>query len=76
MANLQGVRLAHAVWNWISLLTWSTDPQQETSSALRWGISWLELFFNFYVTTGYTRPIEVDGCSKFAKYLDYFSAEC
>ena len=76
LASLQGVRLAHAIWLWVSSLTWSTDVQQESSPAIKWGISWLELYFNFHVTTGMILPIKVEGQSKKVQYLNYFSPEC
>ena len=76
LASLQGVRLAHAIWLWVSSLKWSTNEQQEGSSAIKWGISWLELYFNFHVTTGMTFPIKVEGQNKKVQYLNYFSPEC
>ena len=48
----------------------------ETSPVFGWGISWLELFFNFHVTTGFTLPIKVDGKGRSEKFLEYFSDEC
>ena len=75
-ANLQGVRLAHAVWQWAASLSWSNDPNAENCPAIHWGISWLELFFNFYVIPDFILPIKVDGRGKQARYLDYFCPEC
>ena len=76
IANLQGVRLAHAIWKWLSSLKWSTDPSLETTGVFKWGISWLELFFNFHLTTGFTLPIKINRQNGTPQYLDYFSVEC
>ena len=40
-----------------------------------WGMSWLELVFNFYIVTGYNLPIRTEGSGAKSVYISYQSPE-
>eukprot|EP00438_Fugacium_kawagutii_P034114 Skav223655 [mRNA] locus=scaffold4170:94647:95852:+ [translate_table: standard] len=71
----QGARLAHAMISWCLSLRWPTDLQADFRSTEDWGISWFELWVNFYITTGCTFPIRISGLGARSVYLDYFSPD-
>eukprot|EP00438_Fugacium_kawagutii_P005492 Skav227036 [mRNA] locus=scaffold72:165096:168941:+ [translate_table: standard] len=75
LACQQGARLGMAVVFWLQSLLWPPDVQQKTDDASDWGISWLELFFDFHISTAMTFPIRVEGLKKQAKYIEFSSQE-
>ena len=72
-ACLQGQNLGRAFVLWAELICWPPDVQQ--ADKMDWGMSWLELLFSFYITTGYNIPIKIDGTGAKARYIDYHSDE-
>eukprot|EP00438_Fugacium_kawagutii_P034630 Skav223586 [mRNA] locus=scaffold689:194848:199374:+ [translate_table: standard] len=75
LACQQGAKLGMAVVFWLQSLLWPSDVQQKTDDASDWGISWLELFFDFHISTAMTFPIRVEGLKKQAKYVEFSSQE-
>eukprot|EP00438_Fugacium_kawagutii_P032090 Skav202511 [mRNA] locus=scaffold1359:161060:165608:- [translate_table: standard] len=71
----QGTRLAHAMISWCLSLKWPADLDSTFRSSEDWGISWFELWVNFYITTGYTFPIRISGLGAQSVYLEYFSPD-
>ena len=52
---LQGANLGKALFVWARQLQWPQDYKEKDKND--WGMSWLELIFNFYITTGFNMPI-------------------
>ena len=72
-ACLQGQNLGRAFVRWAELICWPPDVYQADKTD--WGMSWLELLFSFYITTGYNIPIKRDGAGAKATYIEYTSDE-
>eukprot|EP00438_Fugacium_kawagutii_P019922 Skav203126 [mRNA] locus=scaffold3040:49685:51112:+ [translate_table: standard] len=64
----QGAKLGMAVVFWLQTLKWPPDVPKSGDST-DWGISWIELFFDFHVSTAMTFPIRIEGLKKQAKYV-------
>eukprot|EP00438_Fugacium_kawagutii_P033784 Skav218498 [mRNA] locus=scaffold3758:36377:39745:- [translate_table: standard] len=71
----QGSRLAYALITWCKSLKWPAGISPEYSEKDDWGISWFELWVNFYVTTGLAFPMRLSGLGAKSVYLPYFSPE-
>eukprot|EP00438_Fugacium_kawagutii_P001979 Skav210047 [mRNA] locus=scaffold706:505896:511097:- [translate_table: standard] len=71
----QGSRLAFAIISWCQSLKWPVGLAQEYSEKDDWGISWFELWVNFYLTTGMAFPMRLSGLGAKSVYLPYFSSE-
>lgn len=64
--NPLGAAIGKALAHWLQSLKWPVeqepflddDPNKEVC---KWGIPYLELFFNFYLLTGYRFPICIAG---------------
>eukprot|EP00438_Fugacium_kawagutii_P031368 Skav216014 [mRNA] locus=scaffold833:343710:344996:+ [translate_table: standard] len=74
LACQQGARLSMAVVFWLQTLLWPPDVET-TQAASDWGISWLELFFDFNISTAMTFPIRVEGLKKQSKYVEFHQQE-
>jgi len=70
---LQGANLGKALFTWARLLSWPDNYSEEDKSD--WGMSWLELIFNFYIVTGYNLPIRSEGYGAKSVYISYQSPE-
>ena len=70
---LQGAHLGRTFYHWAQLLKWPSDLEQ--SDRLDWGMSWLELLFSFYITTGYCVPIRKEGVGAKSVYVPYHGNE-
>ena len=72
-ACLQGANIAKAFLLWSRLLRWPDGLQEDYDMKTTgdWGVSWLELLFSFYLSTGYRCPIKLEGAGAQAKYIDY-----
>ena len=51
-----GGRIADLVWQWLHTIQWPDGP----SAPHDWGVSWLELLFNFYLCTGQRFPVRIE----------------
>ena len=69
-ANLQGTRLAYAIWEWAKQLRWPENIEEDVHSNI--GVSWLELLMNFYLTTMMLPPVRVHGQGATSCYRNYF----
>ena len=76
-ACFQGANIAKAVSIWCYTLKWPSNFGDLYSYKRKddWGISWLELFFNFCICTRKFFPIRIDGRSKDSVYIDFHSDE-
>ena len=70
---LQGAHLGKTFYHWAQLIMWPPDLDQHDK--LDWGMSWLELIFNFYITTGYCMPIRKEGVGAKSIYVPYHGSE-
>ena len=70
---LQGANLGKALFTWARLLRWPENYGEEDKSD--WGMSWLELVFNFYIVTGYNLPIRTEGAGAKSVYISCQSPE-
>lgn len=70
---LQGANIGKALFLWARQLQW--PPDYETSDKNDWGMSWLEIIFNFYIVTGYNLPIRTEGSGAKSVYISYQSPE-
>ena len=77
---LQGVNLSRHILLWAETLVWpcmdqdwGADDQSKIASS--WGVSWVDLFFNFVITTGIFCPVKVCGELENVQYVDYMSDE-
>ena len=70
-----GGRIADLVWQWLHTIQWPDGP----SAPHDWGISWLELLFNFYLCTGQRFPVRIDTVqgrkTQIQQYVPYDSNE-
>eukprot|EP00438_Fugacium_kawagutii_P008948 Skav219551 [mRNA] locus=scaffold4130:32163:33047:- [translate_table: standard] len=74
LACQQGAKLSMAVVFWLQTLMWPPDVET-TPVTSDWGISWLELFFDFNISTAMTFPIRVEGLKKQSKYVELHQPE-
>ena len=76
-ACFQGANIAKAVAMWCYTLKWPSDINAQPNYKRKddWGISWLELFFNFAICTRFFFPIRTEGRSNDSTYIDYNSEE-
>ena len=72
---LQGARLALALFEWLRLLYWPPDLNEDYLCEDDWGISWVELFINFVQTTGCHFPIKISGTGYNMKQVAFLSSE-
>ena len=71
---LQGSHIAYYLHSWLKLLVWpSQDVCHEPPAS--WGISFLELVYNFVLCTHQAFPIKISGGGSSAVYLPYFHDE-
>ena len=70
---LQSANLGKALFLWSRQLQWPEDYKEHDKND--WGMSWLELIFNFYITTGYNLPIRTEGYGAKSVYISYQSPE-
>eukprot|EP00438_Fugacium_kawagutii_P023671 Skav209025 [mRNA] locus=scaffold2191:181405:182184:- [translate_table: standard] len=73
MCNLQGANLALYLVQWARSLQW--PDEEHLSAQQRLGVTWMELLFNFYITTGQLPPVRVSGHAVQSKYFPYHSDE-
>lgn len=66
---LQGANLGKALVLWAGLLQWPEDYGEADKND--WGMSWLELIFNFYIVTGRNLPIRLEGYGAKSVYIPY-----
>eukprot|EP00435_Cladocopium_sp_Y103_P051857 s137_g16.t1 len=76
--SLQGRNLARYILKWAATLEWpdeNTDWSASETDAVvsTWGISWFELFINFYIMTGKLCPVRVSGSLDKVVEADYNS---
>ena len=76
-ACFQGANIAKALSIWCSTLKWPVNicDQADYRRKDDWGISWLELFFNFCLCTRRFFPIRIEGRKKDSVYIDFHSDE-
>lgn len=76
-ACFQGANLAQAVHQWCESLRWPTDILDNPGYNRKddWGISWLELLFNFCFWSQMCFPIRKSGRSIDSCYISYNSEE-
>ena len=74
-ACFQGANIAKAVSIWCYTLKWPPNicDLHDYKRKDDWGISWLELFFNFCLCTRMFFPIRIDGRSKDSVYIGFHS---
>jgi hypothetical protein len=70
---LQGANLGKALFVWARQLQWPKEYKEKDKND--WGMSWLELIFNFYITTGFNMPIRTEGYGAKSVYVSYRSSE-
>ena len=70
---LQGANLGKALFVCARQLQWPQDYKEKDKND--WGMSWLELIFNFYITTGFNMPIRTEGYGAKSVYVSYRSSE-
>jgi hypothetical protein len=72
-ACLQGANIAKGLLLWSRLLRWPVglQPDYDMKTTGDWGVSWLELLFSFFLTTGFRCPIRLEGAGAQSKYIDY-----
>eukprot|EP00438_Fugacium_kawagutii_P015300 Skav221889 [mRNA] locus=scaffold1395:555170:556222:- [translate_table: standard] len=75
VANLQGTRLGWLVYHWARTLHWPSNDdlkaQDVESPVVRWGVSVLELLFNFYLLTGEFFPVRISGSAGTSVFCHY-----
>ena len=73
---LQGESVGKAFFLWAQQLQWPTKYiWRPWSLSSDWGMSWLELVFTFYITTGYNIPIRSQGSGAKSVYIPYNGEE-
>ena len=70
---LQGANLGKALVLWAGLLQWPENYGEADKND--WGMSWLELIFNFYIVTGHNLPIRLEGYGAKSVYIPYHSSQ-
>ena len=79
MGNLQGYNLGRYILAWAQTLKWPPPQeglQSETDTMVAtWGISWFELYINFYVITKQRCPVRIDGTLADTTFGDLYSPE-
>ena len=55
-----GSQFAWAVWCWLSKILWIQSDEPHTKSDTDFGITWVELLFNFQIVTGVSVPVFVE----------------
>ena len=70
-----GNRFEHPIW--CNTLKWPSDICNRADYKCKddWGVSWLELFFNFCLCTRKFFPIRIEGRKKDSVYIDFHSKE-
>lgn len=79
-ANPLGAKLGKAVFLWSQTLQWPQDDvgascDHDNAIMCTWGISLLELLFNFIIVTGMYFPVRVSGVAGQSTFVDYHSIE-
>ncbi len=76
-ACFQGANLAKSVHLWCETLRWPREilDKQDYNRKDYWGISWLELVFNFCLCSQQYFPIRISGRSTDSCYISYTSDE-
>ena len=55
-----GTKFASAIWWWLSKLKWIQSDDPHTKSDGDYGITWVELLFNFQTVTGLSVPVFIE----------------
>eukprot|EP00438_Fugacium_kawagutii_P032592 Skav236458 [mRNA] locus=scaffold1758:491624:494703:+ [translate_table: standard] len=64
----QGANMARAVVIWLQKLKWPKMDEAFKPHRSDWGISWIELFYDFHAFTGMFFPVRIQGLGKSSKY--------
>ena len=72
---MQGATIASALLQWMQLLRWPVNLQEDYLCDDDWGISWVELYISFLHTTGCFLPIKLSGSGYNAHQVDFLSDE-
>eukprot|EP00438_Fugacium_kawagutii_P027905 Skav231451 [mRNA] locus=scaffold1847:557247:558101:- [translate_table: standard] len=67
----QGANLARAVVVWLQNLRWPVMGHDFKVDKSDWGISWIELFYDFHAFSGMFFPVRVQGIGKSSQYITF-----
>ena len=74
-AFLQGATTAMALCIWAKSLKWPPDLDSKYLNSNDWGITWVELYINFLLTTGIHMPIKTGGTGYNIRFIEFLSDE-